>query len=141
MTKLKTRTKIIFGVTAFLGAVTAVLPQAVYHFVEVAGMHMGMNMACYEACISATVIGAIVTVIALGGLFIKNSKASLASSGLLLAGGILTIVIPRFNGYCEMHSMACRAITEPTLLLLGTSIIVLSVSGILSGIRNIYKKA
>lgn len=140
MDKLKTRTKIIFVVTAFLGAITAVLPQAVY-LKETAGMHMGTHMMCYMGCLSATVIGTIVAVIAIGAVFIKNARISLAASGLLFFGGILTIIVPKFNGYCQMENMACREITEPSLTLLGVLIILLSIVQILSEIKNIYKKA
>lgn len=141
MAKLKSQTRIIFVATAFLGAVTAALPQAVYHLKETVDMHMKTHMMCYEACVSATVIGTIIAVIALGALFSKNEKVNLAASGLLFIGGILTIIIPKLNGYCEMESMACREITEPTLIMLGILIILLSAAQISSEIINIHKKA
>lgn len=141
MAKLKTQTKIIFIATAFLGAITAVLPQAVYYLKETADMHMGTHMMCYKACVSAAVIGTIVAAIAIGALFIKNKKVNLAASGLLFLGGILVIIIPKFNGYCKMETMACREITEPTLIVLGVLIILLSIAQMLSKIKNIHKKA
>lgn len=141
MDKIKTRAKIIFVVTALLGAITAVLPQAVYYLKETAGMHTGAYMMCYMGCLSATVIGTLVAIIALGAVFIKNARISLAASGLLFFGGILAIIVPKFNGYCEMETMACREITEPTLVVLGVLIILLSIVQILSKIKNIYQKA
>lgn len=140
MNELKTRTKIIFVVTAFLGAITAVLPQALYHLKETADMHMETHMMCYTACVSATVVGTIVAVIALGAIFIKNTLINLAVSGLLFLGGILTIIIPKLNGYCESEAMPCREITEPTLIVLGVLIIILSIVQILPEIKNFYKK-
>lgn len=140
MDELKTRTKIIFVVTAFLGAITAVLPLALYHLKETAGMHMGAHMMCYMACLSATVIGTTVAIIALGAIFFKNSIINLAASGLLFFGGILAIIIPKLNGYCESEAMPCREITEPTLIVLGVLIIILSIVQILPEIKNIFKK-
>ncbi|WP_024834498.1 DUF4418 family protein [Ruminiclostridium josui] len=140
MTKLKTRAKVLLVVTSFLGAVTAVLPQGVYHLKETTGMHMGTHMLCYKTCVSVTVLGTILAAIALGTLFVKSKKVNLLASGLLFLGGVLVIIIPKFNGYCEMETMACREITEPTLIVLGVLISLLSIVQILSKIKSIHKK-
>jgi uncharacterized membrane protein YhdT len=119
-----------------LGAVAAVLPPAIYHFVETKGMH-GMTMACEKACIAGTVIGAVVIAVAIVSLFLKSAQLSAGAAGVLLAGGAATIAAPRALGFCEMADMACRLITAPTLLVLGVLIILLAGIKLAGDIRSL----
>jgi FtsH-binding integral membrane protein len=89
-----------------------------------AGMN-NMAMACHTACVAATVIGAVIAV-AVVSLFFSNTKASVAVSALLFAGGIAVCAAPRIFRLCGSADMACRYITKPTLTFLGSTIIILS---------------
>jgi hypothetical protein len=132
----QSRNKILYGVIGLLGAAAAVLPLAIYHFVETAGMGgmHSMAMACEKACVAEAVVGAAITAIAVASLFVKNAKLSVASSAVLLIGGIAAIAVPSLIGFCESEEMACRYITAPTLAILGSVIIVLSVVRFVSGV-------
>ncbi|MDR3288805.1 MAG: DUF4418 family protein [Peptococcaceae bacterium] len=137
----QSKNKVLYGVIGLLGAVAAVLPLAIYHFVETAGMSgmHGMAMACEKACIAEAVVGAAIVVIAIASLFIKNAKLGVASSAVLFAGGIAAIATPSFIGLCESEEMACRYITAPTLAILGAAIIVLSAARLVVGVVAVRK--
>lgn len=137
----KAKGKILYAVIGVLGAAAAIIPLAIYHFVETAGM-AGMHrmaMACERACFAETLVGAAIAVIAVASLFIKNTKLSVASSAILLVGGVAAIATPSIIGLCESEAMACRYITAPTLAILGSAIIVLSIIRFATGIIAIHR--
>jgi hypothetical protein len=115
-----------------LGAVVAVLPLTIYHFVETAGMH-GMAMSCETACIAETVIGAVIVIVAAASLFLGNAKLGVGASAVLLAGGIAAIAAPRLIGLCDMPDMACHLITLPTVTIVGAIIIILALARLIAG--------
>ncbi|MDR3270503.1 MAG: DUF4418 family protein [Peptococcaceae bacterium] len=137
--------KVIFSVIAALGAIAAVFPLAIYYLVETAGSHsmhgMPMAMACEKACIAATMIGAVITVIAIAALFVQNAFLSIGMSVTLLIGGVAAIAVPRFIGFCTSADMACRYLTVPTLGILGGAIIVLSVVKLAKGTWTLRRSA
>jgi hypothetical protein len=146
MVKRKTSGKTLLGAIALLGIATGALPLTIYRLKETASMSMSMRMsmpmACYNACISAALIGAAVALVALVSLFVKNAKWNAPASVLLFVGGVAAITIPKLHGYCVHEAMACRTITEPTLLALGVAIAVLSaikLAGAITDIRRIPK--
>jgi hypothetical protein len=102
------------------------------------GMHR-MAMACERACFAETLVGAAIAAIAVASLFIKNEKFSVASSAALLVGGVAAIATPSIIGLCESEAMACRYITAPTLTILGSAIIVLSIIRFTTGIIAIRR--
>jgi hypothetical protein len=121
----KSKSKVLYGAIAGLGAVTAVFPFAIYHLVETAGSE-AMAMACESACIAEALVGAVIALIAIASLFIQNAKLGLSASAALLAGGVAAIAVPQLIGFCKSEEMACRYITAPTLAILGSAIIVLA---------------
>jgi hypothetical protein len=132
--------KALYGLIGILGIVAAVLPLAIYHFVETAGMK-GMAMDCESACLAETFVGAAITAIAVVSLFIKNAKLSLAGSSALLAGGIATIAVPQLIGFCKSDQMACRYLTAPTLTVIGVAIIALALVRVVSGLIALRRTA
>jgi len=134
---MKSKVNVLYVVIGVLGAIAAILPLAVYHLIETAGssgmsgMH-GMAMACEMTCTAMTVIGAVIAVIAIVSIFFKNTKLSIGSSALLLAGGVAEIIAPKAIGLCKSPDMACKYLTAPTLAILGSLIIVLSVVRLIS---------
>ncbi|MDR1021532.1 MAG: DUF4418 family protein [Synergistaceae bacterium] len=126
------KSKALYGVIGALVAAAATIPLAIYHFVEMAGMKgmhrmpMAMTMDCERACMMEAVVGAAIVVISIASLFLKNAKLSAASSAMLLVSGIAAIAVPHAIGLCKSEEMACRYITAPTLAILGSAIIVLS---------------
>ncbi|MDR2650208.1 MAG: DUF4418 family protein [Clostridiales bacterium] len=130
--------KILHIVIGALGAAVAMIPLAIYNLVEIAGMH-GMAMACERACVAETFVGAAIAAIAVASLFVKNAKLSVASSAMLLAGGVAAIATPSIIGLCESEAMACRYITTPTLAILGSAIIALSIIRLATGILAIRR--
>jgi hypothetical protein len=146
---MKSKVSILYGVIGVFGTAAAILPLAVYHLIETAGssgmsgMH-GMAMACEKTCTAMTVIGAVIAVIAIVSLFLKNTKLSIGSSALLLVGGVAEIIAPKAIGLCKSSDMACNYLTAPTLAILGSLIIVLSVVRLISSavvLRKVFTAA
>ncbi|MDR3277745.1 MAG: DUF4418 family protein [Oscillospiraceae bacterium] len=139
----RSKSKVLYGAIGLLGAAAAVFPLAIYHLVETAGMGgmHSMAMTCERACVAETFVGAAIAVIAIASLFIKNAKLGVASSAVLLAGGIAAIAAPSLIGLCESEEMACRYITAPTLAILGSAIIVLSAARLVNGVIAVRKTA
>jgi hypothetical protein len=137
----RTKGKSLYAVIGVLGAAAATIPPVIYHFVETAGMAgmRGMAMTCERACFAETLVGAAIAAIAAASLFIKNTKLSAASSAVLLIGGAAAIATPSIIGLCESKAMACRYITAPTLTILGSAIIVLSMIRFAAGIIAIRR--
>jgi hypothetical protein len=139
----KTPGRALYGIISVLGLAAAVIPLAIYRFVESAGMGemdgMAMAMACETACFAEVFVGAAIAVIALASLFIKSPKIGITSSSLLLVGGVAAISVPSFVGLCESAQMACRTITAPTLTVLGTLIIVLAAVRLISSVITVRK--
>lgn len=98
-------------------------------------------MKCEAACTAEAIVGAIIAVIAIASLFVKNPKLSVASSAVLLVGGVAAIAVPRVIGFCESMDMACRYITAPTLAIIGSAIIVLALAKIVSDLLVLRKRA
>jgi drug/metabolite transporter (DMT)-like permease len=98
-------------------------------------------MACEKACVAEAVVGAAIAAIAVVSLFIKNSKLSVASSAVLLVGGVAAIAVPSFIGFCESEEMACRYITAPTRAILGSVIILLSAARFVTGVIALRRTA
>jgi hypothetical protein len=124
-----------------LGVAVAIVPLAIYNLIETADMHgmHGMAMACEGVCTASAVMGAGIAVAAAASLIFKNAKLGLTASTTLLVGGVAVIVVPRVIGFCESADMACRYITEPTLAILGSAIIVLSLVRLVTGVVAIRK--
>jgi len=140
----KSKKGLAIAISVF-GIISAIVPLTVYNFVEMAdsGMHSmeAMSMACVTSCVTATVIGAAVTLIAIASLFIKNTKVNLINSLLLAAGGVSIIAAPLALGLCKSKDMACRYITQPTLGILGGAITALALIRLVTGILNARKSA
>jgi hypothetical protein len=128
----QSKSKVLSGAIIALGAVVAVLPLTIYHFVETAGMH-GMAMSCETACIAETVIGAVIVVVAAISLFLGNARIGVGTSAVLLAGGVAAIAAPRIIGLCDMPDMACHLITLPTVTIAGAAIILLALLKLIAG--------
>ncbi|MDR0814005.1 MAG: DUF4418 family protein [Oscillospiraceae bacterium] len=143
MNQTKGRTLDIF--LLLLGLATAIIPLTIYHLVETGGMGamggMAMDMECKSACEAETIVGAAITVIAAASLFIKKIKLKLASSLVLILGGVAAIITPRLVGLCTSDEMACRYITAPTVTVLGILIIVLAAAKLLSGVLILHRSA
>ena len=118
--------KILFGIIGVLGAAVGILPLSVYHFIEMAGRSDHTAMACHTANQTATVIGIGIAAIVIIGPFILK-KTHVFISALLGAGGIAVLAVPQTFDVCPSVDMACRYLTMPSLTMLGSLIIILSI--------------
>jgi hypothetical protein len=136
----QSKSKVINGTILALGAVVAVAPLAIYHFVETAGMH-GMAMSCEAACIAEAVIGALIVIVAVVSLFFKSAKLGVGTSAVLAAGGVAAIAAPRIIGLCDMPDMAYHLITLPTVTIAGAVIIILALLKLAAGVAALRRPA
>ena len=133
----KPKGKILYGIIGILGAVAAVIPLTVYHFIEMADFdpnaalecHNAYNtgMLCHTAVVAAAVAGIVIAalVVLLPFLF---KIANIAVSALLLSGGAAVYAAPRVFTLCSSTRFACRYLTKPVLTSLGSAIIILSLA-------------
>ena len=117
--------KILYGIIGILGAITAIIPLTVYHFIEMAGSHEHMAMACHTANGVATVVGVVIVSVVIIMMFFRKTNNAVVPV-LPLTGGIAVCAVPRIFRLCASMDMACRYLTKPTLTLLGSAIIILS---------------
>jgi hypothetical protein len=142
---MKEKSNVLYGIIAFLAAAAAVIPIAVLKLIETAGSHhghgMAMKMACETTCNVSAVLGAALAAIAVVSIFVKNAKLSIGGCALLVAGGIGVIIVPRVFGLCSAADMACRYLTAPTLSVLGSLIIVLSLARLVLQVISLGKSS
>jgi len=117
----------LYGVIGVLGVFIAIIPFAVYRLIEMAGNHGHMAMACVAANRAAAGTGAVIAAIVIIFPFARNIR-NMAVSALLAACGIAAVAVPRIFPLCGSADMACRYLTKPTLTVLGSAIITLSLA-------------
>lgn len=89
---------------------------------------MTSHMRCYYTGQAELVVGLILSVVGLLFILIPNKKVQFALAIALALGGIIAFLIPTvLVGVCKSSRMTCRALTLPSLLILSSFVILLSV--------------
>lgn len=126
------RRKVLNILIAVLGLFIAVAPQT---FLQPCVMMEGA--ACNFLAKTALLIGIIIAVIGIGGVFISDKKSSIIIGLIALVTGVIEALTPIVIGACEMADMACRIKTVPGIYIASIAVIVfalvLIITELLSG--------
>ena len=121
------------GVLAILGILLIVAPWTFAPVCEVHGMYVQtatgkqLPMPCGYTARAEIGVGAMVMVAAGALVYSKSSESRRIVSVFGVALGVLAILIPTtLIGMCALADHTCRTMTQPTLLILGLGIIVVS---------------
>ncbi|HCJ42088.1 DUF4418 family protein [uncultured Ruminococcus sp.] len=123
--------KNILGIAELLTALLLTIGS--FTIFKACGAHEGKYMACHWAQNAVTLIGTVITLLALLRILLKNKgiKAGLASGVFLLA--VSVIFIPdSVISLCMMDTMRCHTIFKPTVIV--TACVLAAVSGIDSAV-------
>ena len=122
--------KNILGIAEFI--IAALLTVGSVTFFKACGEHEGKFMACHWAQNAVTLIGIVITLLALLRIILKNSgiKAGLAI-GVFLTSVSVIFIPNNVISLCMMDSMRCHTTFKPAV------IVIASVLGALSGVDSI----
>ena len=87
----------------------------------------GTWMHCHSAENTVCICGAVMAVLLLVMLLIKNRKIAALLGFLVMAGGIVTALIPnKIIHLCMMDIMQCHSVMKPAVILLSLAVALLS---------------
>ncbi len=113
--------KVFSLLIAVLGLFIAIAP-----FTVLQPCVMMEGAACNFLAKTALLIGIIITVIGIGGVFASDKKTSIIVGFIALAAGIVEALTPTVIGACDMPDMACRVKTVPGIYVASIAVIVFS---------------
>ena len=130
--------KNVFGVAEFI--IAALLTVGSFTFFKACGEHEGKFMACHWAQNAVTLIGIVITLLALLRIILKNSgiKAGLAIGVFFTS--ISVIFIPNHViTLCMMDSMSCHTAFKPAVIVIASVLAALAGVDSILGIKNTGK--
>jgi hypothetical protein len=135
---------LILGIiTLLLGVVIAITPHYIFPVCEYSGMSvetaagMLIPMRCLYTAYAETGVGA--AIIAVGAIHMVSGQSETRKALSIVSAvlGILVILFPIYLiGVCRTPTMPCRTGTQPTLIVLGVSMIIVSAIGFFMSMRN-----
>lgn len=135
---------LILGIiTLFLGVFVAIAPHYLFPVCEYSGFSVEtatgrlIPMRCLYTAYAESGIGA--AIIAVGAIQMVSGQSETRKALSIVSAvlGILVILFPIYLiGVCRTPTMPCRTGTQPTLIVLGVSIIVVSAIGFFKSVKN-----
>ena len=123
--------KNILGIAELLTALLLTIGS--FTIFKACGAHEGKYMACHWAQNAVTLIGTVITLLALLRIVLKNKgiKAGLAS-GVFLSAVSVIFIPDSVISLCMMDTMRCHTIFKPAVIV--TACVLAAVSGIDSAV-------
>lgn len=112
--------KILYAIILLAGLLLIIGPQTFLHPCEMEGM------ACIYTAKTATLLGIVIAVEGLTGLFLSDAKSVVLSAVTVIVTAVVAILTPSFIGVCGMAEMACRVKTAPGIYVISIVTIVLA---------------